>query len=141
MQVLRAAIRVATLRRFMARARDMSNVLRIAFVWLLVLVAVPCGRVSVELAASDECATWCPCEDGLSQGTPCEADEDCEDDCEDHCEDDCDGCCHARTPLAVGPEQLSSTPMVATSASTPLVCDAPGRRLSTDVFRPPRSLT
>lgn len=127
----------------------MSGALRVALVWLLVLITAPLGAVSLEGSKdTDLCASWCPCDDGqtLEQDNRsphdlADAPDDCEDDCEDDCADECGGCCQARTQVTVGPLHFGSNPLVAVATPSSHVRDAPGTSLATGVFRPPRPLS
>ena len=136
----------------------MACALQVALIWLLVLVAVPIGSAPFEFVESAEsCASWCPCDanEALSDAehdSDCVDDEDSDDDCDedsdddcdadsdDDCDADCDGCCDARAPVMVGREGLPSTLRVAGLTSALPALDAPGCRVATSVFRPPRSL-
>lgn len=129
----------------------MRDALRIALVWLLVLVALPLGGIELERVVDpDTCAPWCSCEDqdALAASTHdehgCEEGEACEDcsadeDCEESCHESCDGCCDARVPLALTTERVQAAPGLAVLADTPPAREAPGRRIHSGVFRPPRS--
>ena len=113
----------------------MSNALRLAFVWLLVLIAVPVGTGPFEpLASSDSCVSACPCDEDEGQSA-IEASP-----CDDDCEEECDGCCHARTPVAVGGEPPHGSPAHAVVTRGVVALDAPGCTIARALFRPPRSL-
>lgn len=129
----------------------MKDALRLALVWLLVLVALPLGSVELERVVDpDSCAPWCSCEDrgplaaNALDEHDCQGGEACEDcaegeDCEGSCSESCEGCCDARVPLALTTERVQAAPALAALADTPPAREAPGCRIHSGVFRPPRS--
>lgn len=131
----------------MPRARDILSAARAAAIWLLMVVSVFLGPMSVFAAGPDACGDACPCEEA-------EHDDHDEDDCGDEqlahevehgtppdeqCPEDCPGC-HASPGVALTSSECS-LPTSPLSSSTPdlMPSDAAATGVCTGVFRPPRS--
>ncbi|PRQ08279.1 hypothetical protein ENSA7_19020 [Enhygromyxa salina] len=121
----------------------MLSALRIALVWILVLIVVPLGGSPFEQPA-EGCESSCPCDEAehVADAEAGETHADEELPCEDDCAEDCSGCCDARVAVAL--VSLTGLPSMylgaAASCELPPL-DAPGCRVAIGVFRPPRSLT
>lgn len=130
----------------MARAPDIASALRFALICLLALVALPVGGGPFQLASrASACESSCPCDQfgdqfGDQIGDQFGEEHGEEAPCEDDCDEDCSGCCDARTTVAIGLEPLSSSPPCAGPTGDLSGADAPGCRVTSGVFRPPRSL-
>ena len=132
----------------MPRVRHIVSATRAATVWLLMVVCMFLGPVSVLAAGPDACGDACPCD----AGGPDEHDQDGEHDrgdeqlADEHdpppdeqCPEGCPGC-HFSPGVAL-PSFECSLPASPCSPSTPgfVPDDATATGVCTGVFRPPRS--
>lgn len=132
----------------MLRARYILSAARVTTVWLLMVVSMFLGPVSVFAAGPDACGDACPCDeaehddhdeddggdeesaDGFGHGTP--ADEECPEDCPG---------CHASSGVALASFACSlPTSLLSSSTHDLIPSDAAATGVDTGVFRPPRSL-
>ena len=135
----------------MPRARDILSAAHAATVWLLMVVSVFLGPMSVFAAGPDACGDACPCEEAEHDDRD-EANDHDEDDCGDEqpadeygtppdeeCPEECPGC-HSSPGVALTACECS-LPTSPLSSSTPGLrpSDAGATGVCTGVFRPPRS--
>ena len=125
------------------RARYILSAVRAATVWLLMVVSVFLGPVSVFAAGPDACGDACPCEEDEVDDHDMDDEDECGDEHgtppDEQCPEDCPGC-HASPGVALSSFECS-LPTSPLSSSTPglMPSDVAATGVCTGVFRPPRS--
>ena len=132
----------------MPRFGHIIDVLRVAAMWLLVVVVL-CGPVGLGGSAAfasvnKACGVSCPCDETHDDNADEHDDHDDHDDadpCKDECSNNCPNCCCCMgIAMIVFPLPVMLSRATCTSACMLAPIDAPASGADSDVFRPPRSL-
>ena len=145
----------------MPRFGHIIDVLRVAAMWLLVVVVL-CGPVGLGGSAAfasvnKACGVSCPCDethddnadehddhddaDSDHDDAAADSDHDDADPCKDECSNNCPHCCCCMgIAMIVFPLPVMLSRATCTSACMLAPIDAPASGADSDVFRPPRSL-
>ena len=132
----------------MPRFGHIIDVLRVAAMWLLVVVVL-CGPVGLGGSAAfasvnKACGVSCLCDETHDDNADEHDDHDDHDDadpCKDECSNNCPHCCCCMGIAMI----VFPLPVMLSRATCTLACmlapiDAPASGADSDVFRPPRSL-